>query len=265
MFNIELIEITGFKSYCNKTTLSKMDPVFNSITGTNGSGKSNILDAVCFVLGLSNLTIIRANKLEDLVFQGEGKNINFTEVKIFLKSKLNKKEISRFETKESLSISRQILPGGKNRYFLGDETVQPSKILNFFYSLNININNPHFLVRQGHIVRITQMDSKGLLDLIENSLGTKLYETKRKTALEIMYKKREKLKEINSTLKNAIKPQLDLIKKSNLSFKKYEIFLGLNQNLKSLQKIFQKEYLEKKKKIFFKQKKRIFWDILVVP
>lgn len=52
---IEEIILEGFKSYANRTVISGWDPEFNAITGLNGSGKSNILDAICFVLGIENL------------------------------------------------------------------------------------------------------------------------------------------------------------------------------------------------------------------
>lgn len=53
--HIKKIDIEGFKSYGNKVTVADFDPGFNAITGLNGSGKSNILDSICFVLGIQNL------------------------------------------------------------------------------------------------------------------------------------------------------------------------------------------------------------------
>lgn len=53
---IQEIIIEGFKSYAQKTVVSGFDPQFNAITGLNGTGKSNILDSICFVLGISNLS-----------------------------------------------------------------------------------------------------------------------------------------------------------------------------------------------------------------
>jgi hypothetical protein len=54
--HIEEIILDGFKSYATRTSIAQWDPSFNAITGLNGSGKSNILDAICFVLGISNLS-----------------------------------------------------------------------------------------------------------------------------------------------------------------------------------------------------------------
>lgn len=56
---IQEVIIDGFKSYATRTVVSGFDPQFNAITGLNGSGKSNILDSICFVLGISNLSQVR--------------------------------------------------------------------------------------------------------------------------------------------------------------------------------------------------------------
>jgi hypothetical protein len=56
---IKSIVIDGFKSYAQRTEVNGFDPMFNAITGLNGSGKSNILDAICFLLGITNLSQVR--------------------------------------------------------------------------------------------------------------------------------------------------------------------------------------------------------------
>lgn len=55
---IKEVTIDGFKSYAQRVTLPNFDPCFNAITGLNGSGKSNILDSICFVLGIKNLSAV---------------------------------------------------------------------------------------------------------------------------------------------------------------------------------------------------------------
>ena len=73
--HIKSIIIDGFKSYAQRTEINGFDPLFNAITGLNGSGKSNILDSICFLLGISNLTQVSlylkpdtAKMLHDFVF-----------------------------------------------------------------------------------------------------------------------------------------------------------------------------------------------------
>lgn len=57
---VKEITIDGFKSYAQRVVVPEFDPQFNAITGLNGSGKSNILDSICFVLGITNLQQVRA-------------------------------------------------------------------------------------------------------------------------------------------------------------------------------------------------------------
>ena len=55
------ITLDGFKSYQKRVIVPGFDPQFNAITGLNGSGKSNILDSICFVLGIQNLQQVRCS------------------------------------------------------------------------------------------------------------------------------------------------------------------------------------------------------------
>ena len=59
---VEEVCIDGFKSYAQRTVVPQFDQYFNAITGLNGSGKSNILDSICFVLGITNLSQVRRRK-----------------------------------------------------------------------------------------------------------------------------------------------------------------------------------------------------------
>jgi recombinational DNA repair ATPase RecF len=61
---VEEITIDGFKSFARRTTVPGMDPQFNAITGLNGSGKSNILDSICFVLGITNMQQVSSGQLQ---------------------------------------------------------------------------------------------------------------------------------------------------------------------------------------------------------
>ena len=56
---IEEVTIEGFKSYATRVNIPGFDDKFNAITGLNGTGKSNILDSICFVLGITNLSQVR--------------------------------------------------------------------------------------------------------------------------------------------------------------------------------------------------------------
>lgn len=83
---IKKIEIDGFKSYSQREVVDNLDPQFNAITGLNGSGKSNILDAICFLLGITNLANVRAHSLTDLVFKQGQAGVNRATVTVWVKT-----------------------------------------------------------------------------------------------------------------------------------------------------------------------------------
>lgn len=66
---IKSITIDGFKSYGKRVEVGPFDKAFTAITGLNGSGKSNILDSICFVLGSSNMSLARVANLRELIFK----------------------------------------------------------------------------------------------------------------------------------------------------------------------------------------------------
>ena len=67
---IQQIILDGFKSYATRTVITDFDPYFNAITGLNGSGKSNILDAICFVLGITNLAQVYSSRTRPEAYLG---------------------------------------------------------------------------------------------------------------------------------------------------------------------------------------------------
>lgn len=79
---VKSIILEGFKSYAQRTEVNGFDPLFNAITGLNGSGKSNILDSICFLLGISNLSQVRASNLQDLVYKNGQAGITKASVSI---------------------------------------------------------------------------------------------------------------------------------------------------------------------------------------
>ena len=67
--HIKEVILDGFKSYGKRTVCGPFDQQFNAITGLNGSGKSNILDSICFVLGISKLAQVRVSNMQGLVYK----------------------------------------------------------------------------------------------------------------------------------------------------------------------------------------------------
>jgi structural maintenance of chromosome 2 len=111
MFIQEVI-IDGFKSYAQRTVIQGWDPAFNAITGLNGSGKSNILDAICFVLGISNLSQVRAGNLQDLVYKQGQAGVTKASVTVVFNNADPSKSPIGYEHHETISVCRQVRAAG---------------------------------------------------------------------------------------------------------------------------------------------------------
>ncbi len=194
---IEEVIIEGFKSYGNRTVISGFDPNFNAITGLNGSGKSNIVDAICFVLGITNWSQLRASSLQELVYKQGQAGVRKASVTIVFNNKDQKLSPVGYEQYEQITVTRQIVIGGKSKYLINGHNAQLNRVQNLFHSVQLNVNNPHFLIMQGHITKVLNMKPPEILAMIEEAAGTRMFELKKANALKTIEKKDRKVEEIN--------------------------------------------------------------------
>ena len=105
---IKSMVVDGFKSYGQRTEINGFDPMFNAITGLNGSGKSNILDAICFLLGITNLTHVRATNLQELVYKSGQAGVTKATVTVTFDNKDKKQSPIGYEHYDEVTVTRQV-------------------------------------------------------------------------------------------------------------------------------------------------------------
>lgn len=103
-----------------------------------------------------------------------------------------------YEQHEEIVITRQVVIGGKNKYMINGTNVPNKRVQDLFCSVQLNVNNPHFLIMQGRITKVLNMKPVEILSMLEEAAGTKMYENKKQSALITIEKKDSKLKEINN-------------------------------------------------------------------
>jgi structural maintenance of chromosome 2 len=212
------IVIDGFKSYAVRTVISGWDESFNSITGLNGSGKSNILDAICFVLGITNMSTVRAQNLQDLIYKRGQAGVTKASVTIVFDNRDTAKSPIGFEEYATISVTRQIVLGGTSKYLINGHRAQQQTVQNLFQSVQLNINNPNFLIMQGRITKVLNMKPVEILSMIEEAAGTRMFEDRREKAVKTMSKKELKLREIEGLLKEEIEPKLEKLRAEKRAF-----------------------------------------------
>ncbi|KAH9282260.1 Structural maintenance of chromosomes protein 2 [Echinococcus granulosus] len=219
---IKSMVIDGFKSYCQRTEIPGFDVQFNAITGLNGSGKSNILDAICFLLGITNLFHIRASNLQELVYKGGQAGITKATVSIVFDNTDKSVSPYGYEQFDELTITRQVVVGGKNKYLINGTNATTTRVQDLFHSVQLNVNNPHFLIMQGRITKVLNMKPPEILSLLEEAASTKLYESKKEAALKTIEKKDSKLREIDRVLYEDITPTIRKLREERSSYLEYQ-------------------------------------------
>lgn len=196
----------------------RRDESFNSITGLNGSGKSNILDAICFVLGITNMSTVRAQNLQDLIYKRGQAGVTKASVTIVFDNRDTAKSPIGFEEYATISVTRQIVLGGTSKYLINGHRAQQQTVQNLFQSVQLNINNPNFLIMQGRITKVLNMKPVEILSMIEEAAGTRMFEDRREKAVKTMSKKELKLREIEGLLKEEIEPKLEKLRAEKRAF-----------------------------------------------
>ncbi|KAJ8247752.1 hypothetical protein GJAV_G00249880 [Gymnothorax javanicus] len=232
--HIKSIIIEGFKSYAQRTEINGFDPLFNAITGLNGSGKSNILDSICFLLGITNLSQVRASNLQDLVYKNGQAGITKATVSITFDNSDKTQSPLGFETHDEITVTRQVVIGGKNKYLINGMNANNTRVQDLFCSVGLNVNNPHFLIMQGRITKVLNMKPPEILAMIEEAAGTRMYECKKISAQKTIEKKEAKLKEIQTILAEEITPTLEKLKEERSSYLEYQKLMREIEHLSRL-------------------------------
>ncbi|EPY53816.1 condensin complex subunit Cut14 [Schizosaccharomyces cryophilus OY26] len=219
---IEELIIDGFKSYAVRTVISNWDDQFNAITGLNGSGKSNILDAICFVLGLTNMSTVRAQNLQDLIYKRGQAGITKASVTIVFNNRDPSTSPIGFEDHPQVSVTRQVIMGGTSKYLINGHRALQQNVQNLFQSVQLNINNPNFLIMQGRITKVLNMKSIEILSMIEEASGTRMFEERKEKAFRTMQRKEAKVDEINTLLREEIEPRLAKLRSEKKTFLEYQ-------------------------------------------
>ena len=132
------IQLNGFKSFAEKTDFL-IEKGLTGIVGPNGCGKSNIVDAVRWVLGEQKTTLLRSDKMENVIFNGSKtrKKLQLAEVTITFD---NTKNLIPTEY-SNVSVTRKYFRSGDSEYLLNDVKCRLKDITNLFLDTGISSNN----------------------------------------------------------------------------------------------------------------------------
>ncbi len=127
-----------------------------------------------------------------------------------------------FEEHAQISVTRQIVLGGASKYLINGHRAQQQSIQNLFQSVQLNINNPNFMIAQGKVMQVLNMKAKEILAMLEEAAGTRMFEDRRDKAYKTMAKKEMKVQEIAELLREEIDPKLEKLRQEKRAFLEFQ-------------------------------------------
>ena len=175
---LKALEIQGFKSFPEKTTLTFEKDV-TMIVGPNGSGKSNISDAILWVMGEQRTRALRGGKMEDVIFGGTEKRkpLGFAQVTLVLD---NSARLFPVDSDE-LAIARRYYRSGDSEYFINRESVRLRDIHELLMDTGLG-RDGYSIIGQGRIAEIVSAKSTDRREIFEEAAGISRFRFRKEEA-----------------------------------------------------------------------------------
>ncbi len=215
--NFKKFEVYGFKSFADKLSIEFNDGV-TAIVGPNGCGKSNVVDAIRFVLGEQAPKNLRAGKMTDVIFGGteKRKSLSFCQVSIYIDNTARIFPKSPFD---EVIISRKLYKSGQSEYLLNNETVRLSDILDLIRDTGAG-KDGYSIVGQGKIDEIMNAKPENRRSIFEDAAGILTFKKRRNDT-------RKKLDSANDSIrvleyrKDSLEKDLGPLEKQSEKAKKF--------------------------------------------
>ena len=217
MTYIKQVELDNFKSFAGHIKFDFVNG-FNAIAGANGSGKSNLIDALLFVFGGSSKKEMRSDILTDLIFNGgkNGRQAEHAKVNVILDN--SKKEFHGIEENE-VSISRKVDKNGKSVYRVNGKASTREEVLNVLSLVKFRQDGFN-IIPQGRILEVVGTSNEDRLNLINDLSGISVFEDKKSKAMNEMRKVESNISKIDTVLneKRKLMAQLEKEKTRAIEF-----------------------------------------------
>lgn len=165
---------------------------------------------------------MRATSLQELVYKSGQAGVTRATVTIVFDNNDKSQSPIGFEKCSEISVARTIIVGGKNKYMINGKSCMNKRVQDLFCSVQLNVNNPNFLIMQGRITKVLNMKPPEILSMIEEAAGTSMYESKREASLKMIDKKNAKLEELNALIREEVEPRLEKLKKEREQYIAYQ-------------------------------------------
>ena len=240
--HLRRIRLYGFKSFANDVSV-EFEPGITALVGPNGGGKSNVVDAIRWVLGEQRLKDLRAERWEDLLYQGDSGKSAARVAEVFLEFDNQDGEMARWP--ESLTVARRYYRSGDSEYLVNGHTVRLKDITDLFLDSGLG-RFSYAIISQGRVEGALLQRPNDRLEQLEEAAGVSRYKVRKRETLTHLKETETKLVRLTD-LSNEVARQMEAVRSRAEAESRYRTWELLRQDWQ--QRLLYTEYRRAQDKI----------------
>jgi chromosome segregation protein len=216
------IKLAGFKSFVDPTQVS-FPSNLTGIVGPNGCGKSNVIDAVRWVMGELSAKHLRGENMADVVFNGSSarKPVGTASVELVFDNS-DGKIGGAYASYNEISLKRQVSRDGSSGYFINSTRCRRKDITNLFLGTGLG-SRSYAIIEQGMISRVIEAKSDDMRAFVEEAAGISRYKERRKETESRIKETRENLERLQD-VRDEIEKQIRHLQRQAATARRYQVF-----------------------------------------
>ena len=214
------IKLSGFKSFVDSTTVSVPSRIVG-VVGPNGCGKSNVIDAIRWVMGESSAKTLRGESMEDVIFNGSTarKPVGKASVELVFDNNEGRAP-GPFASYNEIAIRRELSRDGQSGYFINKTKCRRRDITDIFLGTGLGPRS-YSIIEQGMVGRIVEARPEELRVLVEEAAGVSRYKDRRRETETRIRHTKENLDRVSDIL-SELETQLRRLKRQSGAAERYK-------------------------------------------
>lgn len=228
---LEKIKLAGFKSFVDPTTVH-MPSNLVGIVGPNGCGKSNVIDAVRWVMGESSAKMLRGESMADVIFNGSTsrKPVGTASIELVFDNS-DGTAGGQYAQYNTISVKRQVSRDGQSNYFMNGVRCRRRDITDLFLGTGLGPRS-YSIIEQGMISRLIEARPEDLRAFLEEAAGISKYKERRRDTENRIRRTKENLDRLND-LREEIAKQLQHLQRQATTAERYKEYKEQERRLQA--------------------------------
>jgi len=228
---LKCIRLAGFKSFVDPTTVN-FPSNMAAVVGPNGCGKSNIIDAVRWVMGESSAKNLRGESMTDVIFNGSTsrKPVSQASIELVFDNSDNTL-VGEYAAYAEISIRRKVTRDGQNTYYLNGTKCRRRDITDIFLGTGLGPRS-YSIIEQGMISKLIEAKPEELRNFIEEAAGISKYKERRRETENRIRRTQENLERLTD-LREELERQLERLHRQAQAAEKYKEYKAEERQLKA--------------------------------